>query len=73
MRSGRVFWDLLGIGIGPFNLSLAALLEPVEEVEALFVEKKPRFEWHPGLLMEGTTLQVPFLADLVTMADPTSP
>ncbi|ABG03383.1 L-lysine 6-monooxygenase (NADPH) [Rubrobacter xylanophilus DSM 9941] len=72
MRSGRPC-DLLGVGIGPFNLSLAALLEPVEEVEALFVEQKPRFDWHPGLLMEGTTLQVPFLADLVTMADPTSP
>jgi lysine N6-hydroxylase len=69
---GKVY-DLLGVGAGPFNLSLAALLEPVEEVDALFLEQKPRFEWHPGLLMEGTTLQVPFLADLVTMADPTSP
>jgi lysine N6-hydroxylase len=69
---GKIY-DLLGVGIGPFNLSLAALLEPVEEVDALFLEQRPRFEWHPGLLMEGTTLQVPFLADLVTMADPTSP
>jgi lysine N6-hydroxylase len=65
--------DLLGIGVGPFNLSLAALLEPVPEVDAVFLERKPCFDWHPGLLMEETTLQVPFLADLVTMADPTSP
>lgn len=32
-----------------------------------------KFEWHPGLLIEDSTLQVPFLADLVTLADPTSP
>ena len=25
------------------------------------------------MMIEGTTIQVPFLADLVTMADPTSP
>lgn len=65
--------DLLGVGVGPFNLSLAALLEGAPEVDAVFLEQKERFDWHPGLLMEGTTLQVPFLADLVTMADPTSP
>lgn len=64
--------DLLGVGVGPFNLGLAALLEPVEEVDAVFLEQKPEFDWHPGLLMEETTLQVPFLADLVTMADPTN-
>ncbi len=64
--------DLIGIGVGPFNLSLATLLEPVDEIDAVFLEQKPEFEWHPGLLMEETTLQVPFLADLVTMADPTS-
>ncbi|TXS09636.1 ATP-binding cassette domain-containing protein, partial [Streptomyces sp. wa22] len=27
----------------------------------------------PGLLIDGATLQVPFLADLTTLADPTSP
>ncbi len=30
------------------------------------------FDWHPGMLLDDATLQVPFLADLVTMADPTS-
>ncbi|OYD06492.1 lysine 6-monooxygenase [Paludifilum halophilum] len=65
--------DLLGVGIGPFNLGLAAMLTKTPEVEALFLEQKPRFAWHPGLLIEGTTLQVPFFADVVTMADPTSP
>jgi lysine N6-hydroxylase len=64
--------DLVGVGIGPFNLSLAALLEPLEEVDAAFFEQRPEFSWHPGLLLEGSTTQVPFLADLVTLADPTS-
>lgn len=66
-------YDLVGVGIGPFNLSLAALADGVPGLRSLFLDAKPKFSWHPGLLMEGTTLQVPFLADLVTMADPTSP
>ena len=65
--------DLLGVGAGPFNLSLAALLDPVEEVDALFLDERDRFSWHPGLLIEGTTTQVPFLADLVSLVDPCSP
>lgn len=65
--------DLVGIGIGPFNLSLAALAHPLAELDTAFYEQRPGFDWHPGLLIDGTTLQVPFLADLVTLADPTSP
>ncbi|MEC1352799.1 lysine N(6)-hydroxylase/L-ornithine N(5)-oxygenase family protein [Bacillus sonorensis] len=65
-------YDVIGVGIGPFNLGLAALSDPVPEINALFFERKSSFNWHPGLLIEGTTLQVPFLADLVTMADVTS-
>ncbi|WP_110113552.1 SidA/IucD/PvdA family monooxygenase [Bacillus sp. CGMCC 1.16541] len=66
-------YDVIGIGIGPFNLGLAALLDPVDEIDALFFDKDPYFEWHPGMLIQGTDLQVPFIADLVTFADPTSP
>ncbi|WP_342667261.1 lysine N(6)-hydroxylase/L-ornithine N(5)-oxygenase family protein [Streptomyces megasporus] len=65
-------YDLVGVGIGPFNLSLAALCDGVPELNALFLDRRPAFSWHPGLLLEGTVLQVPFLADLVTMVDPTS-
>ncbi|WP_299536270.1 lysine N(6)-hydroxylase/L-ornithine N(5)-oxygenase family protein [uncultured Streptomyces sp.] len=72
--------DLVGIGIGPFNLSLAALAHGVhhttahhQPLAATFYEQNPSFRWHPGLLIDGSTLQVPFLADLVTLADPTSP
>ncbi|MER5944527.1 SidA/IucD/PvdA family monooxygenase [Streptomyces sp. NPDC001904] len=64
--------DLVGIGIGPFNLSLAALAHPLTELDTAFFEQRPAFHWHPGLLIDGATLQVPFLADLVTLADPTS-
>ncbi|GAA3035045.1 lysine N(6)-hydroxylase/L-ornithine N(5)-oxygenase family protein [Streptomyces glomeratus] len=65
--------DLVGIGIGPFNLSLAALAHPLAELDSAFYEQRPGFDWHPGLLIDGATLQVPFLADLVTLADPASP
>ncbi|MZD05598.1 SidA/IucD/PvdA family monooxygenase, partial [Streptomyces sp. SID5785] len=65
--------DLVGIGIGPFNLSLAALAHPLTELDTAFYEQRTAFHWHPGLLIDGATLQVPFLADLVTLADPTSP
>ncbi len=62
------FYDLVGVGIGPFNLGLAALAEPLDLDVALF-DQKESFNWHPGMMIEGTTLQVPFFADLVSMAD----
>ncbi|MER5766890.1 lysine N(6)-hydroxylase/L-ornithine N(5)-oxygenase family protein [Streptomyces sp. NPDC001985] len=66
--------DLVGVGLGPFNLSLAALAHGVPGgLATAFLEQRPRFSWHPGLLIDGATLQVPFLADLVTLADPASP
>ncbi|MFC9509752.1 lysine N(6)-hydroxylase/L-ornithine N(5)-oxygenase family protein [Streptomyces sp. NPDC057002] len=65
--------DLVGIGIGPANLSLAALAHPLGELDTVFYDQRPAFAWHSGLLIEGATIQVPFLADLVSLADPTSP
>lgn len=65
--------DLAGVGIGPFNLSLAALAEKVPGFSVAMFERREEFRWHPGLLIEGATIQVPFLADLVSLADPTSP
>lgn len=63
--------DVIGVGIGPFNLGLAALLEKTD-CRSIFFDRKDQFDWHPGMLLEGTTLQVPFMADAVTMVDPTS-
>ncbi|WP_412850625.1 lysine N(6)-hydroxylase/L-ornithine N(5)-oxygenase family protein [Chryseobacterium sp. PMSZPI] len=65
-------YDIIGIGIGPFNLGLAALLEPIEDISSLFLDQAEGFDWHPGLMLDNATLQVPFMADLVTMADPKS-
>ncbi|MBO9569918.1 MAG: SidA/IucD/PvdA family monooxygenase [Cellulomonas iranensis] len=64
--------DVVGVGIGPFNLGLAALAAPLD-LDTVFLDRAPEFRWHPGMMLEGATIQVPFLADLVTMADPTSP
>jgi lysine N6-hydroxylase len=69
---GAPVHDLVGIGIGPFGLGMAALSEPLEDVDAIFLDQAQGFSWHPGMMLEGATIQVPFLADLVTMADPTS-
>ncbi|WP_017977112.1 lysine N(6)-hydroxylase/L-ornithine N(5)-oxygenase family protein [Actinopolyspora halophila] len=65
--------DFIAIGVGPFNLGLACLTEPIGELNGLFLERKPDFDWHSGMMLESSTLQTPFLADLVSMADPTSP
>lgn len=67
-----MIYDIAGIGIGPANLGLAALLQPIKELKTIFFEKNPAFSWHPGLMIEGASLQVPFYADLVTLADPSS-
>jgi lysine N6-hydroxylase len=72
MSTGKTY-DLLGIGIGPFDLGLAALAEPLDDVDAVFLDQRGGFAWHHGMMIDGSTIQVPFLADLVTMADPTSP
>ncbi|MFG2800091.1 lysine N(6)-hydroxylase/L-ornithine N(5)-oxygenase family protein [Streptomyces pseudovenezuelae] len=66
-------YDFVGIGLGPFNLGLACLTEPITELDGVFLESKPDFEWHAGMFLEGAHLQTPFMSDLVTLADPTSP
>jgi lysine N6-hydroxylase len=63
---------IVGIGLGPANLSLAALLEPLGRVEGLFCEATPWFSWHPGMMLPVSHVQIPYLKDLVTLVDPTS-
>ncbi|MET9449254.1 lysine N(6)-hydroxylase/L-ornithine N(5)-oxygenase family protein [Streptomyces cinerochromogenes] len=65
-------YDFVGIGLGPFNLGLACLTEPIAGLDGVFLESKPDFEWHAGMFLEGSHLQTPFMSDLVTLADPTS-
>ncbi|MER7015924.1 lysine N(6)-hydroxylase/L-ornithine N(5)-oxygenase family protein [Saccharopolyspora sp. NPDC000359] len=71
--------DVLGIGFGPSNLALAIALEehnraaPADDrISGVFFERKPAFGWHRGMLIEGTTMQVSFLKDLVTLRNPAS-
>lgn len=66
-------YDAIGVGIGPFNLSTAALAAVIPDLKTLFVDRSKSFAWHPGLLISGSTIQTSHLKDLVTLADPTSP
>lgn len=66
-------FDVVGVGIGPANLSLAALLAGETGLTATFVDRKPAFDWHAGLMVPDAQMQVNFLKDLVTPVDPTSP
>ncbi len=76
--SDRRIHDLLGVGFGPSNLALAVAMEehndrfPDQALTAHYCERQPTFGWHTGMLLEGATMQVSFLKDLVTMRDPTS-
>jgi lysine N6-hydroxylase len=70
---GDLVIDAVGIGIGPFNLSVAALLYPISGLRTRYFERRPQFQWHPGILFPESTIQVSFLKDLVTLADPTNP
>lgn len=63
--------DLVGIGLGPFNLSIAALSEQ-QPLSTLFLERKKEFAWHPGLLLKEAYMQTSYLKDLVTAVDPTN-
>ena len=62
----------VGIGVGPANLSLASLLYGYPAATNIFLEKKESFGWHDGQLIDGATLQVSMLKDLVSLADPTN-
>ncbi|PRP92610.1 L-lysine N6-monooxygenase [Enhygromyxa salina] len=64
--------DLAGVGVGPFNLSIAALADEIPELHTRFFERRERFAWHPGLMFRGSRMQTSFLKDLVTAVSPTN-
>jgi lysine N6-hydroxylase len=72
-KMNKKVYDFIGVGIGPFNLGLAALSASIKGLDCLFFDQQEAFQWHPGMLLDHATLQVPFLADLVTLVDPTHP
>lgn len=64
--------DVAAIGIGPFNLALTALADELPDLSLRAYDLKPAFDWHPGLMFDQASLQVSFLADLVSLVSPTS-
>ncbi|MGH8930285.1 MAG: SidA/IucD/PvdA family monooxygenase [Egibacteraceae bacterium] len=48
------------------------MLDPAKGADAVFFDAKPSFEWHPGLLLDGATVQAPFLSRIPDSA-PTAP
>ena len=66
-------YDLVGLGIGPFHLSVAALANKLSQREILFLDKKEKFMWHSELLFKDAVMQTSWLKDLVTPVDPTNP
>lgn len=72
-------YDVIGVGFGPANLALAiaidehnARLDPSDRRRAVFLEQQEQFGWHRGMLIDGATMQVSYLKDLVTLRNPTS-
>ncbi len=63
----------VGIGAGPANLSLAAMLHGDPETPNLVIDRKAEFSWHDDQLIPGAALQVSLFKDLVSLSDPTSP
>ncbi|MET0475791.1 MAG: SidA/IucD/PvdA family monooxygenase [Mycobacterium sp.] len=64
---------VVGVGFGPSNLGLAIAIEehneecaPGRAISAEFIEAKPQFGWHTGMLIPGTTMQISFLKDLAS-------
>lgn len=66
-------FDLIGVGIGPFNLSLAAILDKAKDFNYKFFDAKKSFEWHSEIMFSDSDMQTSYLKDLVTPVDPTSP
>ena len=77
-RRSQEVYDVVGIGFGPSNLSLAIAFEehgvsaPEYPVKSHFFERQPTFGWHRSMLLPSTTMQISFLKDLATYRNPTS-
>ncbi|MBY0397532.1 MAG: lysine N(6)-hydroxylase/L-ornithine N(5)-oxygenase family protein, partial [Thermoleophilia bacterium] len=70
--------DIIGIGFGPANLSLAIALRDAmgdgpPRPSLRFIERQERFGWHRAMMLPGADMQISFVKDLVSLRDPTSP
>ncbi|SGY84514.1 BQ5605_C009g05701 [Microbotryum silenes-dioicae] len=41
-------------------------------IKVCFIEKHDTFRWHPGMMLDGSTMQISFLKDLATLRNPQS-
>ncbi|MEU2076518.1 SidA/IucD/PvdA family monooxygenase [Streptomyces sp. NPDC013489] len=71
-------YDVVGVGFGPSNLSLAIALKEQaadgtgRKISAAFFERQPAFGWHKNMLLPSATMQISFLKDLATFRNPVS-
>jgi len=72
-------YDVVGVGFGPSNLALAIALDEHnqsvpgrERLSYQFIEKHAGFSWHRNMLVDGASMQISFLKDLVTPRNPAS-
>jgi L-ornithine N5-oxygenase len=65
--------ELVGVGLGPANLGLAIALEEAGAgSDALFLDRRPGFDWHPDMLLSSSVMQISYLKDLATQRNPRS-
>ncbi len=64
-------YDLIGIGTGPFNLSLAAMLKKTP-LNYKFFERNAHLKWHSEIIFDDSLMQTSFFKDLTSSVDPTS-
>lgn len=67
------FVDVVGVGFGPSNISLAiAAKELTPNLQLKFFEAKANFDWHGNMLFPNAAMQISFLKDLATFRNPLS-
>ena len=64
-------YDVVGVGAGPANLSLAALLQEHSDRSIALFDAAQAPRWHDALLHPGARMQTSWLKDLVSFVDPT--
>lgn len=65
--------DVLGIGFGPANLSLAiALEEEGNDLDVHFLEARPSPSWQSAMMLDGSDIQNHPVRDLVSLRNPRS-
>lgn len=69
--SGRTeqIYDVLGVGFGPANLAVSVAIaehnaslsssdSTEKKLSCCFVENHPKFDWHPGMMLQGSRMQI---------------